>query len=145
MTTPSVYDHYSSTDTDSSDGIYRVVGTSEDGVTLLRVGNANGQRINTGEIITVRGDDLDRFDPAENPDGNRPLGDAVKSMTGMVYWSLRVFVQQLAAHPLMTLLAVAVLAVGNFGDGIVPVPDSAFGILIVVGSLGLAYIGSGRL
>lgn len=145
MPSPSVYDHYSSTDTDSVDGVYRVVGISEEGVTLLRVGDADGQRVNTGKIITVSYDDLNGFDPAENPDGNRPLGDAVKSKAEMVYWTLRVFVQQLAAHPLMALLAAAVLVVGSFGEEFISLPDSIFGILIIGGSLGLAYIGSGRL
>ncbi|WP_226005891.1 hypothetical protein [Natrinema salinisoli] len=55
---------------DYPDGIYRVVGTGEDTVTLFRVGDAEGRRVNTGEIVTVRDREFEAFEPAENPDGN---------------------------------------------------------------------------
>ena len=145
MSSPSVYDHYSPADTGYPDSTYRVVGTGDEGVTLLRVGDADGQRVNTGEIVTVSYDEFERFNAAENPDGNRPVGTAVRSQLEMIYWSLRVFVQQLAAHPLISLLAIAVILVGNFGEGTVPLPDLAYGVLIIFGALGLAYIGNGRL
>ena len=145
MASPSVYDHFSPTDTDYPDGTYRVVGTSGEGVTLLRVADADSRRINTGEIITVSYDDLDGFDSAENPDGNRPLGSALTSGVETVYWSLRVFVQQLAAHPLLTVLAFAFISTGYFGEVITPLPEVVLDILTIIGALGLAYIGSGRL
>ena len=145
MASPSVYDHFSPTDTDYPDGTYRVVGTSGEGVTLLRVADADSRRINTGEIITVSYDDLDGFDSAENPDGNRPLGSALTSGVETVYWSLRVFVQQLAAHPLLTVLAFAFISAGYFGEVITPLPEVVLDILTIIGALGLAYIGSGRL
>ena len=145
MDSLSVYDHFSPTDTDYPDGTYRVVGISGEGITLLRVADADGRRVNTGEIITVSYDDLDCFDSAENPDGNRSLGSALTSGVEMVYWSLRVFVQQLAAHPLLTVLAFAFISAGYFGEVITPLPEVVLDILTIVGALGLAYIGSGRL
>ena len=145
MDSLSVYDHLSPTNIDYPDGIYRVVGISGEGITLLRVADADGRRVNTGEIITVSYDDLDGFDPTENPDGNRPLGSALTSGVEMVYWSLRVFVQQLAAHPLLTVLAFAFISAGYFGEAILPLPEVVPDILTIVGALGLAYIGSGRL
>lgn len=145
MTSPTIYDHFFASDTDYRDGIYRVVGTDEERVTLLQVGDTDGQRVNTGKIITVSHGDLGDFESAENPDGNRPVGAAVRSQLEMVYWSLRIFVQQLAAHPLISLLAIAVILVGNFGEGTVPLPDLAYGVLIIIGALGLAYTGSGHL
>ena len=145
MTSPSVYDHYRTTDSDYPDGIYRVVGAGEGEVTLLRVGDADGRRINTGDVIAVGGEDLADFDRAENPDGNRPLGAAVRSQVEVVYWSIRVFVQQLAAHPIPTAVAFLFVLGGYFGERIAPLPDAASGGLILVGSLGLALVGSGRL
>lgn len=145
MATPSLQDHFSPSGSEPTEGIYRVVGTNDQGATLLKVGNAEGQRVSTGEIMTVSYDDLDEFEPAENPDGNRPLGDAVRSNAEMIYWSLRVFVQQLVAHQLLTLLAIVVIMVGSFGKEIVSLPDGLFSVLVLLGSLGLAYIGSGRL
>jgi len=58
-------------------GVYRVVGTPEDGVTLLRVADADGRRVHTGEVHTVTLSDLDDFEPAENPDENRSLASSV--------------------------------------------------------------------
>ena len=80
MTSPSIQDHLSPTNTNYQNGIYLVVGTSEEDVTLLRVSDADGHRINTGEIITVSYTTLDEFVPAENLDGNRPLEDTVISL-----------------------------------------------------------------
>ena len=145
MVSPTIYDHYSASDTDYPEGIYRVVGTGEESVTLLQVGDADGQRVNTGKTITVSYGDLSNFESAENPDGNRSVGAAVRSQLEMIYWSLRVFVQQLATNPLLSLLAILVILIGNFGERIVPLPDIGYGILIIIGALGLAYIGSGRL
>jgi hypothetical protein len=145
MTSPTIYDHFFASDTDYRDGIYRVVGTGEERVILLRVGDADGQRVNTGKIITVSYGDLSNFESAENPDGNRSVGAAVRSQLEMIYWSLRVFLQELTQHPLLSLLAIVAILVGNFGEGTVPLPDLAYGVLIIVGALGLAYIGSGRL
>ncbi|WP_313691488.1 hypothetical protein [Halorarum halobium] len=143
MTSPAVYDHFRPADADHPDGVYRVVGAGERGVTLLRVGDARGRRVNTGELLRL--DALDGFESAENPDGNRRAGDVVASTVKTAYWSVRAFVQQLVANPLPATAALAFVVVGAAGEGIVPLPDVAFGGLIVVGSLGLAYVGSGRL
>ena len=145
MGSPSVYDHVRPTGVDYLDGTYRVVGTGEKAVTLLRVADADGRRINSGELVTVSYNDFDEFDPAENPDGNRPLGSVIRSTLEMDYWSVRVFVQQLAAHPLPAAIAVTLILVGSFGEQVVPVSDAVLSVLILVGSLGLAYVGSGRL
>lgn len=144
MASPSLYDHVSPVDSEYPDGVYRVVGTSERGVTLLRVADIAGRRVNTGEIVTVSDDEFDGFDPTENPDGNRSLGTAVTSGLETTYWSLRVFVRQLATRPLPTALAVALVCLGSFGERVVALPEFVLGLLVLTGSLGLAYIGSGR-
>ncbi|SEQ46989.1 hypothetical protein [Natrinema salaciae] len=145
MPAPTLRDHVRPTDSDYPSGIYRVVGTSDETVTLLRVGNADGRRVTTGEIVRVGRDELEGFEPAENPDGTRPLAAVVASKLEMAYWAVRVFGRQLAAQPLPSAVAVAVLATGYFGDRLVSLPDVVPGVLILVGSLGLAYVGSGRL
>jgi hypothetical protein len=145
MPAPTVSDHYSPTETGYPTGTYRVVGTGNEAVTLLKVGDNDGQRVTTGEIVTISYDDFAGFEPAENPDGTRSLGDSGRSSLKMVYWSFRVFGQELITHPLLTLVAVVVILVGNFGKAITPLPDTIYSFLIIIGALGLAYIGSGRL
>lgn len=145
MSSLSMRDHVRPTDGDYPDGIYRVVGTSEDALTLLRVGDANGRRVNTGEIVTVRDDDLETFEPAENPDGNRPFDAVAASSLEMLYWQLRAFGQQLAARPLPAAVAGALALIGFGGEGVVPLPEVALTLSLVAGGLGLALVGSGRL
>ncbi|WP_226041009.1 hypothetical protein [Natrinema sp. DC36] len=138
-------DHVRPTTGDYPDGIYRVVGTGDESTTLLRVGDADGRRTTTGEIVTVADDDLETFEPVENPDGNRPLSATVASTARMSYWSLRAFGQQLAAQPLPTAVALALVLVGFVGEGVVPFPEIVLTVSVLVGSLGLAFIGGGRL
>lgn len=139
MATPSVYDHLRPVDADYPDGVYRVVGT--DPVVLLRVGDANGRRVTTGDVVTVDDGELAGFEPAANPDANRSLAARVASVPRTLYWSVRVFVSELAAHPIPAAVAVALVAVGEFA----PVSDGVAGGATFLGALVLAYVGSGRL
>ena len=133
-----VYDHLRSTDTD--DAVYRVVGLQNDRVTLLRVADGDGRRAQTGEATTIS-----TFGPAANPDENRALGTALTTAVGNVYWSFRTVLTSLATNPLPSLLALALFLAGWFGEGVLPVPDWAFGVLTMAGITGLASVGSGRL
>jgi hypothetical protein len=141
---PDCYDHVRPTDANDADGVYRVVGVTEERVVLLRVGEADGRRVHTGDLRVVDRDGLDRFEPAANPDGNRPLGAAVASTVSTAHWSLRSFGRQLAARPEPTTLAAAVVLAGLLGGHVGALPDVVAGGLAVVGSLALAYVGSGR-
>jgi hypothetical protein len=143
MTVPSIGDHVRPAG-DYPAGIYRVVGTSDRGVALLRVGDADGRRVTTGELLTVDRDEFDGFEPAENPDGNRPFGDAVASKLEMGYWSLRAFGQQLAGRPLPAAIAGLLVVVGVVSEQIGALPEILRSVMILVGALGLAVIGSGR-
>ncbi|WP_255152917.1 hypothetical protein [Halorarius halobius] len=145
MTHPDPHEHFKPVNVDISDGIYRVVGSDEGTVTLLRVADANERRIHTGEVVTVSLDEFTGFTPAENPDGNRPLGATLTSHLEMGYWSIRVFLQQLASNLIPATIAMTLVIVGVFGDQILSLPDVVFGGLILLGSLGLAFIGGGRL
>lgn len=145
MAAPSAYDHVRPTDSSFPQGVYRVVGTESESVTLLLVGDDDGRRINTGRVVTVNVAEFERFEPAENPDGNRRAAAALVSVPKTVYWSLRAFVQQLGAHPFWALLAFGLLLLGNVGDRFVDLPDPLATVLVAVGAVLLAVAGSGRL
>jgi len=145
MSSPAAYEHFRLTDLDHPDGVYRVVGADDETVTLLRVADADGRRVNSGELVTIPTGELAECPDAENPDGNRPLGETVTSNLKTTVWSLRVFVRQLAVHPIPSAIAIALVAIGVVGEEFVQLPSAAQSGLILVGSLGLAYIGSGRL
>lgn len=145
MNHPDPHEHFKPVNSDVSDGIYRVVGNDEEAVVLLRVADARDRRIHTGEVVTVPLDVFTGFASAENPDGNRPLGAVLASSLEMGYWSIRVFMQQLVSNPHPTMIAITLVIVGVFGDQILSLPDVVFGGLILLGSLGLAYVGGGRL
>ena len=82
---PAPYDHFRATATaDADPGIYRVVGTSETAVTLLRVADDDGTRRATGDLRRVPLTTLRRdFEPAANP-GDGGLGSFVRAITAAV-------------------------------------------------------------
>lgn len=146
------YEHFRVTDANGDSipaGVYRVVGTDESDtegrVTLLRVADADGQRRHTGDLRTVPREQVAAFESVPNPDGDRAASDSVAAGLGDLYWQLRSFVEQLAANPLATVVALAVTLVGLFGDPVVPLPGTLLGVVGVAGALGLSYVGSGRL
>lgn len=145
MSAPAVSDHVRAVDTDLPAGIYRVVGTREDSVTLLRVGDSDGTRVVTGDVVTVDRDDVAALESADPPEWDRSVAESVTAAVEHVYWSLRAFGQQLGRHPLASAVTLAVVAVGLAGDAVLPFPDAVFSALAIVGGLGLALLGSGRL
>ena len=144
MPSPAVSDHLRPTDDGAPDGVYRVVGTDGESVTLLRVGDADERRVHTGEIVRVARGDLDGFEAAENPDKNRSLWVVLVVVVRDGYWSVRTFGQQLVRNPLPAALAMALVVAGSVGDSFVSAPAEAFAALIILGALALALVGSGR-
>lgn len=130
---------------DVPDGSYRVVGTDDDTITALRIGDADGRRVHTGEVVTIDRDQLDGFAPAEPPDGSRSLVASVAAVLGRVYWSVRALASQLRERPLPGAVAVALFVVGAIGGPVLPVSELVLDGMVLVGGLGLAAIGSGRL
>jgi hypothetical protein len=60
-------------------GVYRVVGTTEGKVTLLRVADEDGTRRHTGHVVQVSVTTLVAdFDPTENPDAGFSLRGALE-------------------------------------------------------------------
>ncbi|WP_459192949.1 hypothetical protein [Halosimplex sp. J119] len=144
---PAVYDHLRPIDPDTADapvasGVYRVVGTHESSVTLLRVGDADGRRVNTGDVTTVDRDDLDRFEPADNPDGNRSAGEAAAGFLGDLRWQLQAFAGGLRANPLAALAAFALVVVGHQGHRVLSVPEPVLTAVYFLGVLGVVYLGA---
>ncbi|WP_227355441.1 hypothetical protein [Haladaptatus salinisoli] len=84
-----VGDHYRPIDHASEPCVYRVVGATDE-VTLLRVTDGNGRRVNTGEIRRIAPSALDaEFERAENPDaGFTPVASVRNALSGL-YWSVR--------------------------------------------------------
>lgn len=145
MSQVAVFDHVRLPHVDCPDGVYRVVGTSEETVTLLRVADADCRRAHTGELVTVDFDDLEETESVPNPDGNRSLVASIAGALEMGYWSVRVFGQQLAANPVLAAVAGVLFLAGTVGERFVAAPDVAFVVLVLAGGLLLAAIGSGRL
>lgn len=65
---PTPYDHVRATDATVPDGTYRVVGVGADDVTLLFVGDAEGNRVHDGRTFTVSRDEYEDLPVAPNPD-----------------------------------------------------------------------------
>ena len=145
--TPAVSDHVRPADTTDAPvdpgatdapvepGVYRVVGASSESVTLLRVGAPDGRRVHTGDVVSVAHDDLGAFEPAENPDGNRPVTAALTDAVDGFVWGIRAFLDGLAARPLASLAAAVLLVAGHQGDRVVPGPDAVFTAASLVGGL----------
>ena len=122
-------------------GVYRVVGAG-DPAALLRVGTADARRVNAGVVVRVAREDLAAFEPAANPDGNRPPGELVTGALSDLGWQLRAFVGGLRARPVAAGVTLAVFLLGQFGEGQLPGPESLPAVLVILGALGLAYVGS---
>lgn len=141
--TPHVGDHLRPAEATASvdTGVYRVVGTTREDVALLRVGDADGRRVHTGDVATVARGDLRDFEAAENPDGNRSAGAAVSSTLRDLGWQLRAFWAGLRARPVASLGALALAVAGHQGDRFLSGPDPAFTLAYVVGVLAVVYLG----
>ncbi|MEF8881302.1 MAG: hypothetical protein V5A34_02100 [Halapricum sp.] len=144
MTDPDVYDHFRPTEVDVPEGTYRVVGTSE-AITLLRVGDADGRRVHTGEVVTVDREALDGFEPAENPTDDRSIGAILTSVPRTFYWQLRAFGSSMATNPVPSTLFALALLVGVLTPRALSTAGPLFDGLAITGAIGLAAVGSGRL
>jgi hypothetical protein len=140
-----VYDHVRLTVTDHPDGVYRVVGTTDETVTLLRVGDPDGRRIHTGEVSAVDRAALDDAEPADNPDDSWAITPFLTGLPKSIYWQLRTFVLTLAANPIPTAIALALLVIGSLEDPGIALPEPLSTAFVFAGAFGLVYVGGGRL
>jgi hypothetical protein len=88
---PAVGDHYRPTTDGHHPGVFRVVG-ADGRVALLRVADADGRRVTTGDLRHVDDATLrEEFAPAEDPDaGLTPIRSLRNALSGL-YWSVRRF------------------------------------------------------
>lgn len=121
-------------------GVYRVVGTVADHVTLLRVADADGRRAHTGEVHSVPRTALDSFELADDPDENRPLSAVLLSQLDAVVWQFRTLGRTVRDRPVPGSAALAFVILGLFGGSFLPIPDYADTILILVGVLWLLLL-----
>ncbi len=68
-------------------GVYRVVGTPEGALVCLRVGDENGRREATGEVVRVAVADASALEPASEP--RSAAVDALANVLQGPYWVLR--------------------------------------------------------
>jgi hypothetical protein len=90
MTDPRPYDHVRASEDEAIPaGTYRVVGTDEE-IALLRVGDEEGRRETTGEVVRVNRSTYGTFETAENPDSGFSLGSLFASVGALAsairYW-----------------------------------------------------------
>ncbi|EMA34976.1 hypothetical protein [Haloarcula japonica] len=123
------------------DGVYRIVGTDDDSVTLLLVGDAAGRRVHTGEVVTVARGDLDTLEPAENPDARRSFATRIISQLDGLQWSLWLRWHSIRSRPVPGMAAITLLLVGAFGEGILPVSERVLTGLFLLGALLLFSLG----
>lgn len=84
-------DHYRPAGEPSQSNVHRVVGRREE-VTLLRVTDPDGDRVNSGEIRRCSTAELEsQFEPARNPDSRLSPVSSAKNMLSGLYWSFRRF------------------------------------------------------
>lgn len=142
MSAPAVNDHYRPTAAEHPAGTYRVVGTPDGTVTLLRVGDADGTRVHTGDLTHVDSEAFDGFEPTKPPT-RRSLGTRLSSAARTGYWSVRSFVRSAAARPIISVAALAAMVAGVAGETVLG--DVLATALLLAGSFVLAAAGSGRL
>lgn len=145
MESVAVFDHVrpigdGSTARELQPGVYRVVGTPEDVVTLLRVADAEGCRVTTGELHSVPRTDLDSLEPAGNPDENQSLAAMLTSQLDGLAWQLRLMGRTVVERPVPGTVSLGLVAVGLVGDPFFPIPDHVDAMLFLVGVLSLFYL-----
>lgn len=145
QTEPTLGDHLATEHADYRSGVYRVVGVGDRQVTLLLVGDGDEKRIHTGAVISVPLSELDGFASVEPPTRRRSLRESIRAGRSVGYWSLRANARQLRARPTQTALVALLLGGGLVLDVLNLVPDAVSTALVVVGSLLLVFVVTGRL
>lgn len=140
MESIAVFDHLRLVDGELPPGVYRVVGTPAGDVTLLRVADAGGRRVHTGQVHTVPRIDLEGFALGENPDENRALTAMLASQLDGFAWQFRTMGRTVVARPILGTGSLALVAVGLFGDPFLAIPDRVDTMLFLAGALSLFYL-----
>lgn len=122
-------------------GYYQVVGRDETAVTLLRIGDEEGRRRNTGRIESVDRSALDTLEAAEAPRVDS-LGRTTDVLEAL-WLSLRMVPENLRDRPAPALLGVALLVVAAVGPAFLDVPTVALGATNLIGAVLLGFAAAG--
>ena len=141
----SVGDHLATDHPEYRSGIYRVVGTDSQQLTLLLVGDSGGNRIHAGLVISVDRSALASFEPAERPPPERSVTETVLSGLSIGYWSLRANARQLRARPIRTAAVAVLVGGGGLLDRLDLVPEIVASAAVVAGSVLFVLVATGRL
>mgnify|MGYP000256511594 CR=1 FL=1 len=141
---PTVFDHLRPTDADYPAGVYRVVGVDDDAVTLLRIGDEEGTRVHTGDVRRVPRAALDGFATADPPERSAPPGALLRTVPAHLYWSVWAFLKSLRRQPVPSVVALILLTAGAVGGGTLPVSETGLDALVLLGTVGLVLVASGR-
>ena len=134
---PAVYDHVELQDSDHPDGVYRVVGTTDETVTLLQVADADGQRVHSGDTIAMPTAAYESLPAATNPDERGSIAATLRSVPTDTYWTRRAVGRRYAEQPLLTAILVAIPAIVAVGEGVLPVQS---GILDGIFAGGISWL-----
>ena len=136
---PDPGDHYRANgDGPVPTGTYRVVGQDTEGVTLLHVGDGEGERRHTGRIESVERARLDDLETAEAPEPT-PL-DGLTGILEAFWFSARAVPGNLRDRPGQFLLGAALLVAAAVGPAFVP--GVSAGVLTVANLLGAVLVGT---
>ncbi|MFD1513887.1 hypothetical protein [Halomarina rubra] len=117
-------------------GVYRVVGSDADRVTLLAVGDETGARVHTGRVERVPLPTFDQFESAESPDPSGGL-TRLRDVLGGLALTARLAPRRMAGRPLQTLVGVVLVVVESLGPATVGVSESVLTVAGVFGILAL--------
>ena len=140
---PAVSDHVELQDSDHPDGVYRVVGTTDETVTLLQVADADGQRVHSGYTIAVPTATYESLPAAANPDEQGLIAASLRSVPTGTYWTRRAAGRRYAEQPLLTAILVAIPVIVAVGEGVLPVQSGILDGIFAGGISWLVSLGSG--
>jgi hypothetical protein len=122
-------------------GHYQVVGREAETVTLLHIGDAAGNRRNTGRIESVDRSALDSLEAADAP----RVGsfDRTTGAAEVLWLSLRMVPGNLRDRPGQVLLGVALLVAAAVGPAFVDVPTVVLGAANLLGAVLLGFAAAG--
>ena len=141
---PDPGDHYRANgDGPVPTGTYRVVGRDAEGVTLLHVGDGEGERRHSGRIESVERASLDHLETAEEPKSS-PL-DGLTDILEAFWFAARAVPGNLRDRPGQSLLGVALLVAAALGPafatgipgGVFPVANLLGAVLVGAAAAGL--------
>jgi hypothetical protein len=128
-------DIYKINNSNHESGIYCVVGLSN-GIVLLKIGDLNNNRVNTGHIIKITERKLQRFDNTSIPDKN--IRQKILSEIDMLPYILSANYHRMKSNKVLNIVSLILLTSGILFDVLGLGHSLISSIMILLGSLGFA-------